>query len=165
MNAPFNLANPIHFLALGFGSGLIRPAPGTWGTLAAVPVYLLLAFFVGASSYFYLAITAAFFLLGIYLCGRTAHDVGVHDHGAIVWDEIVGYLITLAYFPPTAFNIIVGFILFRIFDILKPWPIKLLDKHVHGGFGIMIDDVLAGVFAWGCLLGLHYGLANGLLGL
>ena len=144
----FQLTNPVHFLALGFGSGLIKPAPGTWGTLAAVPVYMLLLFVLPQGFLPYLAVLLITFVVGIYLCGKTAKDVGVHDHGAIVWDEFVGFWITMTLIPFSWLNLILGFILFRIFDIIKPWPIKLLDKHVHGGFGIMIDDVLAGVFAW-----------------
>lgn len=153
MSVKFKLSNPVHFLALGFGSGLIKPAPGTWGTLAAVPVYLV--FTLLPNYWFYLGLTILFFVVGVYLCGKTASDVGVHDHGAIVWDEIVGYLITMALFAVTWQNIVLGFVLFRLFDIVKPWPIKLLDRHVHGGFGIMIDDVLAGVFAWVCLYGIN----------
>jgi len=148
----FKLTNPVHFLALGFGSGLLRPAPGTWGTLAAIPVYLgVLAVVSASSSIHYLLVIVLSFALGCYLCGKTASDAGVHDHSAIVWDEIVGFLVTMTLITPTWTNIALGFVLFRIFDILKPWPIKLLDKHVHGGFGIMIDDVLAGVFAWAVL--------------
>ena len=147
-NAQFKLSNPVHFMALGFGSGLIKPAPGTWGTLAAVPLYLLVMNFVTASSYSYFGLIIVGFVVGIYLCGKTASDAGVHDHGSIVWDEIIGFFITMVLLPVTWQNIALGFVLFRFFDILKPWPIKLLDKHVHGGFGIMIDDVLAGVFAW-----------------
>lgn len=158
MKAKFKLTNPVHFLALGFGSGLINPAPGTWGTLSAIPVYFALALTMSTNSMLYLFVTFILFLLGVYLCGKTAADVGVHDHGAIVWDEIVGFLITMAYFEPNVFNIVLGFILFRLFDIWKPWPIKLLDKHVHGGFGIMIDDVLAGVFAWVGLFAANYVL-------
>lgn len=144
----FQISNPVHFLALGFGSGLIKPAPGTWGTLSAVPLYYLLMQVMSSASIEYFVIILVSFLVGIYLCGKTATDVGVHDHGAIVWDEIVGFLITMLLVPVTWVNVVLGFVLFRIFDIIKPWPIKLLDKHVHGGFGIMIDDVLAGVFAW-----------------
>ena len=144
----FQVTNPVHFLALGFGSGLLKPAPGTWGTLSAVPLYYVLMQFLGSASVEYFAIIVVSFVAGIYLCGKTASDVGVHDHGAIVWDEIVGFLITMAIVPFSFVNIVLGFVLFRIFDIIKPWPIKLLDKHVHGGFGIMIDDVLAGIFAW-----------------
>lgn len=151
-NVQFTLSNPVHFLALGFGSGLIKPAPGTWGTLSAIPLYLLMLMFMSSSSMLYMAIIVVSFVLGIYLCGKTAADVGVHDHGAIVWDEIVGFFITMMFVPLTWPNVLLGFLLFRFFDILKPWPIKLLDKHVHGGFGIMIDDVLAGVFAWVLLM-------------
>jgi len=150
-DAQFKLSNPVHFLALGFGSGLIKPAPGTWGTLAAIPLYLLLMQFISASSYIYFGLILVAFVVGIYLCGKTATDAGVHDHGSIVWDEIVGFLITMLLVPVTWQNIVLGFALFRVFDIVKPWPIKLLDKHVHGGFGIMIDDVLAGIFAWALL--------------
>jgi len=147
----FKLKNPIHFLALGFGSGLIKPAPGTWGTLASVPVYLLTLYFFSLNLAVYLMVLLVSFIVGIYLCGKTANDVGVHDHGSIVWDEFVGFWVTMTLIPFSWLNLILGFILFRLFDIVKPWPIKLLDKHVHGGFGIMIDDVLAGVFAWGIL--------------
>ncbi len=143
--AQFNLANPIHFLALGFGSGLAPKAPGTFGTLAAIPLLFLANFF---SSLQYGLVIIFMAIAGIYICGKAAKDAGVHDHGAIVWDEIVGLMITLFMFPLTWQTILVGFLLFRFFDILKPWPISYLDKHCTGGFGIMIDDVVAGVFAW-----------------
>jgi len=90
--------------------------------------------------------------VGIYLCGKTADALGVHDHGGIVWDEIVGYLITMIAVPLDWKWVLVGFILFRIFDIWKPWPIKWVDSKVSGGLGIMLDDVLAGIFA---AVGLH----------
>jgi phosphatidylglycerophosphatase A len=151
-NVQFKLSNPVHFLALGFGSGLIKPAPGTWGTLSAIPLYWLLMMFMSSSSWLYIVIIVLSFVVGVYLCGQTAKDVGVHDHGAIVWDEIVGFFITMAFVPLTWPNVVFGFVLFRFFDIIKPWPIKLLDQHVHGGFGIMIDDVLAGIFAWALLM-------------
>ena len=144
----FNLSNPVHLLAVGFGSGLIKPAPGTWGTLASIPIYLLLISVVSSSSLIYLVILLASFVVGVYLCGKAAADAGVHDHGSIVWDEFVGFWITMMFIPFSWLNVLIGFVLFRFFDIIKPWPIKLLDKHVHGGFGIMIDDVLAGIFAW-----------------
>ncbi|RBP50780.1 phosphatidylglycerophosphatase A family protein [Arenicella xantha] len=149
MNDPvkFTLSDPVHLVALGFGSGLLKPAPGTWGTLAAVPFYLVAVAWLPATLPAYLAFILLSFVVGVYVCGKTASDVGAHDHGSIVWDEFVGLFITLIAVPPTWLNVVVGFVLFRIFDILKPWPIKLLDRHVHGGFGIMIDDVLAGVFA------------------
>ena len=138
------LKNPVHFLSLGFGSGLMPKAPGTFGTLAAIPVYLLMANF---SVLIYSIITVVLFLLGIYLCQKTTDELKVHDHSGIVFDEIVGFLITMIAVPLTWQWIVAGFILFRLFDILKPWPISWLDKKVHGGLGIMLDDVLAGVFS------------------
>lgn len=143
-----SLKNPIHFLALGFGSGLAAKAPGTFGTLAAVPLYLLLA---QLPLIWYLALTLVCVLAGIYICDKAAKDMGVHDHGAIVWDEVAGLLITMIAAPAGLMWLIVGFVLFRLFDIIKPWPIRWLDAKVEGGFGIMIDDVLAGIFALVCL--------------
>lgn len=156
-NKLFSLKNPTHFLALGFGSGLINPAPGTWGTLAAVPLYYLLmqlpqTAYYGVTAYY--AITALVCIVGVYLCGKAAKDAGVHDHKAIVWDEIAGFLITMVAAP--AVHIIwvaVGFALFRFFDVLKPFPINIIDKKVYGGLGIMLDDILAGVFA---AISLHF---------
>jgi phosphatidylglycerophosphatase A len=97
-------------------------------------------------------------VLGIWICGKTAEDMGVHDDSSIVWDEVAGMLITMLAVPLSWQTVLVGFMLFRFFDILKPWPISYLDKHVHGGFGIMIDDVLAGLFA---LAGIQFGLVMG----
>ncbi|QBF82168.1 phosphatidylglycerophosphatase A [Shewanella maritima] len=151
-----SLANPIHFLALGFGSGLAAKAPGTFGTLAAIPLYLLMA---PLSLPIYLALTLVSIIAGIYICDKAAKDMQVHDHGAIVWDEVAGLLITFIAAPAGWIWLLVGFGLFRFFDIIKPWPIKWLDAKVDGGFGIMIDDVLAGVFALICLQGLAYFLA------
>lgn len=124
-------------------------APGTWGTLVAVPLvwWLLPVMPLWA----YVALTAAMFLIGVWLCHVTARDLNVHDHPGIVWDEIVGYMITMIAAPTGWQWLLLGFVLFRIFDILKPPPIKQIDKHVHGGFGIMLDDVLAGIFAALCL--------------
>ncbi len=146
--AQFNLANPIHFLALGFGSGLAPKAPGTFGTLAAIPLLFLATLF---STWHYGLLIVLMGVAGIYICGKAAKDAGVHDHGAIVWDEIVGLMITMFMFPLTWQTILVGFLLFRFFDILKPWPISYLDKNCSGGFGIMIDDIVAGLFAWLCM--------------
>lgn len=147
-NANFKLSNPVHFLALGFGSGLAPKAPGTFGTLAAIPLFILLA---PLQPSLYLGLLVVMSIVGIYLCGKTAKDAGVHDHGAIVWDEIVGFLITMIMVPVTWQSIAVGFILFRVFDIFKPWPISWLDKHCHGGFGIMVDDIVAGLAALACM--------------
>lgn len=147
----FHLSRPWQLIALGFGTGLSPRAPGTAGTLLAVPLYLALA---GLDRWPYLAVLAAGFLLGVYCCGRTAREVGVHDHPAIVWDEVVGYLITMAAAPLQWWWVLIGFGLFRLFDIAKPMPIRALDRRVHGGIGIMLDDVVAGAFAWACLQGL-----------
>ena len=144
----FRITNPIHFLALGFGSGLLPKAPGTYGTLAAIPLYLLLA---PTSMSTYLIIVMIMSVAGIYICGKAAKDAGVHDHGAIVWDEIVGFLITMFMVPLSWQSIVVGFILFRIFDIFKPWPISYIDKNLHGGLGIMVDDIIAGLAALFCM--------------
>ena len=138
------LTDPIHFLAFGFGSGLLPKAPGTWGTLVAIPIWFLLA---QLSLINYLTATIILSLIGIWLCGVSSKKLGVHDHGGIVWDEICGYLITMVALPVTWYWALAGFVLFRLFDIIKPWPIKWLDKKVHGGFGIMIDDLIAGAFA------------------
>jgi phosphatidylglycerophosphatase A len=140
-----SLANPIHFLALGFGSGLAPKAPGTFGTIAAIPLVCLLAYSTTLSGYILVTLLAS--LIGVWLCGKTAHDMMVHDDSSIVWDEIAGLLITMIAVPLSWQTLLLGFILFRIFDILKPWPISYLDARVHGGFGIMVDDILAGVFA------------------
>ncbi|WP_434940297.1 phosphatidylglycerophosphatase A family protein [Shewanella sp. HL-SH8] len=147
------LSNPIHFLALGFGSGLAAKAPGTFGTIAAIPLYLLMSHL---SLPIYLALTLLIVLVGFYICDKAASDMQVHDHGAIVWDEVAGLLITLIAAPAGWIWLLVGFGFFRFFDILKPWPIRWLDAKVHGGFGIMIDDVLAGVFAFMCLQACAY---------
>lgn len=138
------LRDPGHLLALGFGSGLAPYAPGTFGTLAAIPVYLLCAQLPLAM---YLLAVVAAFALGVYLCGRTARALGVHDHPGIVWDEIVGYLLTMTFAPPGWPWIAIGFVCFRLFDIWKPWPIRVCDRAVHGGLGIMLDDLLAGAAA------------------
>lgn len=140
--------NPWHFLAFGFGSGLAPIAPGTFGTLAAIPLYLLL---VQLPWSVYAIITLFAFIIGVYICQITSDDLKVHDFSGIVWDEFVGLWITLFLIPFEWHWLILGFVLFRFFDILKPWPINYLDKYAKGGFGIMIDDVLAGLYAWLCL--------------
>lgn len=150
-----SMLNPVHFLALGFGSGLAPKAPGTFGTLASLPLVALLSLYTSFSVYLVVTIVAC--VAGIWICDKTARDMQVHDDSSIVWDELAGMLITMILVPLTWQNLLAGFLLFRVFDILKPWPISYLDKHVHGGFGIMIDDILAGIFALGCLhLGLYF---------
>jgi phosphatidylglycerophosphatase A len=142
--SPRLLRHPLGFLGFGFGSGLAPVAPGTAGTLAAVPLYLLLRDLPLAG---YLAVVALLFLVGLPVCAHAARRLGVHDHPAIVWDEIVGYLVTMIAAPPGLVWIVAGFVLFRFFDILKPWPIRWCDRRVPGGFGIMLDDLLAGLFS------------------
>lgn len=153
------LLHPIHFLSLGFGSGLAPKAPGTFGTLAAVPLVMLLQ---GLSAWLYVAVALGAGLLGIVLCRRTAQHLGVHDHPAIVWDEIAGYLLALSFLPATWFNLAAAFVLFRLLDILKPGPIGWCDRNLHGGMGIMMDDLLAGV-ASAAILHAGHALANTLL--
>lgn len=138
------LTDPIHFLAFGFGSGLLPKAPGTWGTVVAIPIWYGLA---TLSLPYYLTAVLGLSLIGIWLCGASSDKLGVHDHGGIVWDEICGYLVTMILLPVTWYWALAGFVLFRFFDIIKPWPIKWLDSKVKGGFGIMIDDLIAGAMA------------------
>jgi phosphatidylglycerophosphatase A len=143
------LLNPIHFLSLGFGSGLSPYAPGTMGTLVAIPLYLLLS---QLELLPYLLVVGCGFLIGIYLCDKTSKTLGVHDHSGIVWDEFIGYWITMIAIPAVTWQwILAGFVLFRFFDIAKPWPVKIADKRVPGGFGIMLDDLLAGLYALACI--------------
>jgi phosphatidylglycerophosphatase A len=143
------LTDPILFLAFGFGSGLVKKAPGTFGTIAAIPVYLLLQQLDNLWVYSIFTFFAS--VAGIRICGIAAEQLGEHDYGGIVWDEVVGLLITLWFIPFSWQMLGIGFVLFRFFDILKPWPIRWLDQHVQGGFGIMLDDIIAGLFAWGVL--------------
>ena len=139
------LTNPNHFFAFGFGSGLAPKAPGTAGTLVAIPIFWVIQ---DLSWPLYVSWLLVTFVLGVVWFGRSSRALGVHDHGGIVWDEMVGYWLTMFFAPAGWQWMLLGFILFRFFDILKPWPIGAVDRRVHGGFGIMIDDVLAGVYAW-----------------
>lgn len=139
------LTNPNHFFAFGFGSGLAPRAPGTFGTLVAIPIFWVIQ---DLSWPLYLSWLVVTFILGVIWCDRSSRALGVHDHGGIVWDEMVGYWLTMFLAPAGWQWMLVGFILFRFFDILKPWPIGAVDRRVHGGFGIMIDDILAAVYAW-----------------
>ena len=140
--------NPVHLAAFGFGAGLAPWAPGTFGTLVGVALYLMLPE-VAWSTYLAIVLLAA--VAGIWLCGMTSRDLKVDDHPGIVWDEIVGYLLTMAAAPPGWLWVILGFVLFRLFDFAKPWPIRAIDQHVHGGAGIMLDDLAAGVYAFLCM--------------
>ncbi|MCJ8299326.1 MAG: phosphatidylglycerophosphatase A [Pseudomonadales bacterium] len=152
---PEKLQNPIHALAFGFGSGLAKKAPGTFGTLAAVPIFLLLSLL---PLWAYLIVVVAACTYGVHLCGKTADDMKVHDDPSIVWDEFAGFWITMIAIPVSFTTVVIGFALFRFFDILKPWPIDWIDRNVSGGLGIMLDDIVAGLMALGCLHLIHYFL-------
>lgn len=141
----FLIAHPAHFIALGFGSGLPKHAPGTWGTLASLPLFALLQLVFSNSEVALLCLPL--FALGVWAAERTGRALGVSDYGGIVIDEIVAMWLVLCVAPPTWLGWLLAFVFFRLFDILKPWPIRWLDQYVKGGFGVMIDDVLAAVFA------------------
>lgn len=149
------LSNPVHLLALGFGSGLAKKAPGTWGSLLGL--LLGLALLPHFSTKLWLIFTALCFVLGCYLCQKTADDMGVHDHGAMVWDEFVGVWLILGWLPELNWQwAALTFVVFRFFDILKPFPIKYFDQKLENGFGIMIDDILAALYSIALLWLLHF---------
>jgi phosphatidylglycerophosphatase A len=145
----FLFAHPAHFFALGFGTGLIPKAPGTFGTLAGFVVYWLLTRLPAQA--FWPALLLLF-LLGIWICGVTGRALGVADHSGMVWDEIVAFALVLAFAPATLAWWVAAFTLFRLFDIWKPFPIRYFDRTVKGGFGVMFDDLLAAVYAIAVLL-------------
>ena len=136
--------SPVHLLAFGFGSGLSPVAPGTVGTLVGVVLYLLMQ---GMTWWTYWLATAVLLLAGVWICGQSSRAPGTHDHGGIVWDEVVGYLVAMGLGPTGWPWIVLGFVLFRAFDIGKPWPISFIERRVGGGSGIMLDDVVAGVYS------------------
>ncbi|WMS86675.1 phosphatidylglycerophosphatase A family protein [Pleionea litopenaei] len=138
------LTHPVYLMAFGFGSGLAPKAPGTFGTLVAVPLFWWLADFHWAVLVSCIIVMTA---VGVFLCGETARALHKHDHPGIVWDEIVGYLIAMLPLAKDWRAVVIGFILFRFFDIVKPFPIGLADRHVKGGLGIMLDDIIAGLMA------------------
>ena len=147
---PAILRQPVHLFAFGFGAGLSPVAPGTFGTLIAIPIVLFVMQFGFVA---HLAFTIIASALGIYLCGESARRLGVHDHGGIVWDEICGFAVTMLAAPAQFYWVLAGFALFRLFDIWKPWPIREADHRLPGGLGIMLDDIIAGVFAAAILFG------------
>ncbi|MDD3518291.1 MAG: phosphatidylglycerophosphatase A [Chromatiales bacterium] len=144
------LTDPVHFLAFGFGSGLSPVAPGTFGTLAAIPLWWLVQ---GLPLWTYLLITLLVTLVGFWLCGESARRLDVHDHPGIVWDEIAGFLVTMIAAPAGWPWLLAGFLLFRLFDIVKPWPARWFDRRLHTGAGIVLDDVVAGLYAFLVLQG------------
>ena len=147
--------NPKHVLAFGFGAGALTRMPGTIGTLVAFPLWWPLQYLSLPS---YLAVVALLFLIGVHCCDVTARHLGVPDHSGIVWDEIVAFLLVLTVIPATFFWLVLAFALFRLFDIWKPWPISWMDQHIKGGIGIMLDDLVAALFAMVCLGLLQFAL-------
>lgn len=138
------LTDPVNFLAFGFGTGLAPVAPGTFGSIPGLVLFWLTLDF---GLYVQLGIALALALAGIWICGESARRIGVHDHGGIVWDEIVGMYVTLFAAPVSITGFALAFVLFRVMDIVKPWPIRDLDHSIHGGLGIMLDDLLAALYA------------------
>jgi len=135
---------PSHFVAFGFGSGTMPFAPGTFGTLMAIPFYLVLSLLPN----FYYFIVLLFIIAGsMWLCDKVSQEIKIHDHPGMCIDEFIGLFVALYGAPRGLWPIILGVLLFRLFDIWKPWPINVLDKKVKGGFGMIIDDVVAGIFS------------------
>jgi phosphatidylglycerophosphatase A len=129
-----------YFLGFGFGSGLLPLVPGTWGTLATVPLIWILSFY---SPIIYISLTLLILGLGAWISDRLSQELGVHDYGGVNIDEVAGFLITMYPFSYSLKNLMLGFVLFRFFDMVKPFPINWIDKNIHGGIGMMIDDVAA----------------------
>lgn len=138
------IAHPAHFLALGAGAGLAKKAPGTIGTLVGFPLFFLIA---PLQTYLQLSIVFTLFIVGVYCCEKTGTALGVSDHGSIVWDEIVAIMLVLTFTPLQWQWWLAAFALFRLFDIWKPAPIRQCDANIKGGLGVMVDDILAAVYA------------------
>ena len=138
------LTDPVNFLAFGLGTGLAPVAPGTFGSVLGVLLFWVTLDF---GTYVQLGVAIGLIVAGVWLCGESARRIGVHDHGGIVWDEIAGMYVTLFAAPATAVGFAAAFVLFRIADIVKPWPIRDLDHRIHGGLGIMLDDLGAALYA------------------
>ncbi|MEO7742180.1 MAG: phosphatidylglycerophosphatase A [Usitatibacter sp.] len=145
-DARFLVSHPAHFIALGFGSGLVPRAPGTFGTLLGLGLYWLLSLVLAPLVVAFAAIPL--FFLGVWACDRTGRDLGVPDHGAMVWDEAVAFLPLAAVASASPWLQAVAFLLFRLFDIWKPYPIRLVEKNVKGGMGVMVDDIIAMAYAY-----------------
>lgn len=142
-----NLKNPTHFLAFGFGSGLLKPAPGTWGSLAGVILSIILWELTESTTFFILLAIVSFWA-GIRICEKMSEDLGIHDDGRIVWDEIAAIFLIFAFLPQyDFFYYLLTFATFRLFDITKPFPIRNIDANLQGGLGIMVDDTLAAIYA------------------
>ena len=142
----FLVSHPAHFIALGFGAGLSPVAPGTAGTLVAFPICWALMQVMPALAVAFVAIPL--FFVGVWACDKTGRDLGVTDHGSMCWDEIVAFLPLAAISSASIVLQAVAFLLFRLFDIWKPFPIRELERRVKGGMGVMIDDVFAAFYAY-----------------
>jgi phosphatidylglycerophosphatase A len=138
------LTDPVHLVALGFGTGLSPVGPGTAGTLLAVPLALAL---LQLPLIVAIVIVAIAFVAGIWITGKSAGRLGVHDHSGIVWDEIAAFLALALVMPAGWLWLAAGFVAFRFFDIVKPWPIRDLDHRLSGGLGIMLDDLAAAIYS------------------
>ena len=147
----------LHWIAFGAGAGLFPRAPGTAGTVVAVPIFLIIG---GQPLWAYAFAVALVVGAGIWVCGRTARDLGVHDHPGIVLDEIAGFLVAMTALPFEWPWIVAGFVTFRVFDVAKPWPVSLADRKVGGGLGIMLDDVIAGALACAALHAVRYAIGG-----
>jgi len=145
----FLFSHPAHLLSFGFGSGLVRKAPGTFGTLVAFPLYWALS--LRLTDLGVLLVLVLTFALGIFICDKTGKALGDADYGGIVWDEIVAFMLVLFFTPPGWEWALLAFVLFRIFDIVKPPPIRYFDSNWHGGMGVMFDDLLAAGYALLCM--------------
>lgn len=145
----FVYTHPAHWIAFVAGIGLIRFAPGTFGTLAALPIHIVFASYL--DPYSHLLVLAAFFLVGIWAANVAVRNLGVPDHGGVVIDETVAFLLVLFFVPADRLWQAFAFLLFRLFDIFKPQPIRHFDRNVHGGFGVMLDDILAAGYTLLCL--------------
>ncbi len=145
----FLFSHPSHFLAFGFGAGLISKAPGTAGTLIAFPMYWYFA--PHLSEVMFIAMLIWLFVVGIAVCDFTGKALGVSDYGGIVWDEIIAFMLVLFFTPPGWQWTLLAFVLFRFFDIVKPQPIRHFDSNWHGGLGVMFDDLLAAGYTLLCL--------------
>lgn len=146
----FMLSKPTHLIALGFGAGLSPIMPGTFGTLLGFPLFWLAHYFLPPTFIFLLIV--AWFLLGIWASNKTNQALGVADHGAIVWDEVVAFMLVLLFIPNSVISHLIGFLLFRLFDITKPFPIRYFDRRIKNGFGVMFDDILAAGYVILCFV-------------
>jgi phosphatidylglycerophosphatase A len=152
-DARFLVAHPAHFIALGFGAGLAPKAPGTFGTLLGWALFWVLA--QAIPPFFVAFVAIPLFFVGVWACEVTGRHLGVQDHGAMVWDEVVAFLPLVAFATvaaPSLLMQLVAFGLFRLFDIWKPFPIRYFEQRLKGGFGVMFDDLVAAAYAYTVIL-------------